>query len=217
MRNLSTGSWHTREADTGHLSSQHTSGLHDPGTGSQQTGKAKSARHYTKSEADSTHACSAHGCVRDEASRQSKTKRHQREILIGIGKRARKKTHTIIASQGCRETGTLEALAKKKCLQHQADKPQGFERHPSNPYYMCSNKDDDPDDDHAHDNSFDDDSGPAFTPKQISILKSTMMDFHKDFKESRNQRMDLNQTLNDFSEKLPTKSRSVAKPSPSTR
>ena len=58
---------------------------------------------------------------------------------------------------------------------------------------------------------------PAFTPKQISIKKSIMMDILKDFEESRDQRADLNHTLDGLSEKLLRKSRSMVKPNSSTR
>ena len=90
---------------------------------------------------------------------------------------------------------------------------QGFERHPSNPCYIGNNKDnDDPDISlHARDDSFDEDSDLAFAPKQISLLKSTMMDFLKEFQGLRDQGTDLNQTLADFSNKLPMEKYIAAK------
>ena len=83
--------------------------------------------------------------------------------------------------------------------------PKRFERHPSKPYYIGNNKDNDDLDIslHAHDESFDDDSNFAFAPKQIFIMKSTMMDILKAFQESRDQRTDLNLTSDNFSDKLP--------------
>ena len=80
--------------------------------------------------------------------------------------------------------------------------PQSFDRHPSNPYYIGADKDNnDPDLSlQARGDSFDDDNDPAFMPKQISIMKT-----------------DLNQTFDDLSGKLHRKNRSVAKLSSSTR
>ena len=53
----------------------------------------------------------------------------------------------------------------------------------SNPYYISLDQDNnDPDFSlHAQEDSFDDDSDPAFTPKQITIMKSTMRDNLKEF------------------------------------
>ena len=89
--------------------------------------------------------------------------------------------------------------------------PQGFQRHPSNPYYIGNNKDNDNPKIslHAHDESSDDDSDPDFFPNQISILKSTMMDTLKEFQGSRDQRKNLNQALDDFHINCPG-NRSVA-------
>ena len=53
------------------------------------------------------------------------------------------------------------------------------------------------------DDSFDDDSDPAFTPNQMSVFISTMVDILYQFQGPRVQRVDLNQTRDDFSEKLP--------------
>ena len=79
--------------------------------------------------------------------------------------------------------------------------PQGLKRHPWNPYYVGSNKDnDDPDL-----------SLLAFTPNQISTLKSTMMDILREFKDPCIRERVLTR-LYDLSEKLPRKRRSVAKP-----
>ena len=87
---------------------------------------------------------------------------------------------------------------------------QGFERHPSNPYYFVTNKDkDDPD--------------VSLHPLMITVtLLYPKTDIHladilTDFQGSRDQIADLNQTLDDLSEKLPQKCRSVAKTSSSTR
>ena len=60
----------------------------------------------------------------------------------------------------------------------------------------------------AQEDSFDNDSDPAFTAKHSSIMKSTMRDILKEFQGSSLQKTDLNQTAENLSEKLPRKSKS---------
>ena len=74
----------------------------------------------------------------------------------------------------------------------------------------ATEKDDDPDISLlGHGDTFDDDNDPVFTPKQISIMKSTRWIYLK--RISMGQKTDLNKTLEDFSDKLSRKSRSVTK------
>ena len=93
--------------------------------------------------------------------------------------------------------------------------PLCFEQHPSNTYYTGVDHDNDPDlSIHAQDDSFDDDCDPAFTPKQISIMKSTMRDILKEFQGSNLQKTDLNQTLENLKGRLHRKSKSTTKSIP---
>ena len=57
----------------------------------------------------------------------------------------------------------------------------------------------------SQDDSFDNDGDPTFTPKQISIMKSTTRDNVKEFQGSSIQKTNLNQTLDDLSGRLPRK------------
>ena len=94
---------------------------------------------------------------------------------------------TVSATQKYHEHGKPSSDWSSDSVSETEFTPQGFERHPSNPYYIGKNKDrDDPDISlHAQDDSFDEDGDPAFTPEQISILKSTMMDIQENSRIQR--------------------------------
>ena len=95
--------------------------------------------------------------------------------------------------------------------------PLDFERNPSSLYYNGADHNDPDLSIYAQDESFDDDGDSAFTPKQVSLMKATMRDILKEFQCSCLQKTDLNQTLEDLSERLFRKSRSTTKSFPPTR
>ena len=83
--------------------------------------------------------------------------------------------------------------------------PQGFKQHPSNPYYMgVAHYNNDPDlSHHAQEDFFDNGSDLAITPKQISIMKSTMRDILKEFRGYSLKKTGLNKLWRTFRKSYP--------------